>query len=429
MSATRLVDRIQQAARIVVRQMSQANDSISQAVVGRDGDRRIVINSSFLSRDLRSSVKTTQSSRRLTAQLVVAGKQVRASTVGVMDDRPLKGHYKILPAQDTKGVVTLGEAVAQELGRVGDLLFVLVGTIVGLRPHRQEVPTNPVQELHLDPAMKQTFSKVGEASYALKTILPIEDLLVQISETLHEGVELSLTDRQAIAGAYNELLDAATTNVAIPSGQIERPTETVLGQIVNSLEGQKKEYSNAVDALRKAPDDRHALHEVLRIAYNFSTDVLPLMSLFMSVCDLKPLVFWCTVDAQWALYAAFASLPWSALGRKESLHEYQGIVSQARNHAFHHLLPFDATVEIDLLNLNVRAEKIRLFLPFGERQGRGVRIQDQEIADVLAEFSRARQLPVSTTFWQANLGVMQASCTLAQCILDSIILIRGAKAN
>jgi hypothetical protein len=244
-----------------------------------------------------------------------------------------------------------------------------------------------------------------------------------------EGTELSAIERQAISNAYNELLDGATTDVAIPTERIARPKDTVLGQIVGSLQEQKDEYAGALSALRRASGDRHALHEVLRIAYNFSTDVLPLMSLFMSICDLKPLVFWCTVDAQWGLYAAFAALPWSALGRKESLHEYQEIVSAARNHAFHHVLPFDTTIEIDLLNLNVRAERIRLFSPFGERQGRGVRIQDQELADVLSEFSRARQRPVSIRFWQANFGVMQAACTLAQRVLESIILIHEARTS
>ena len=100
-ATSRLVDRIQHATRTVVRQMSQDSDSISQAVVGRDGDRRLIINSSFLSRDLRSTAKTHQSSRRLAAQLIVTGKQVGASTIGVMDDRQLKGHNKILPSQDT----------------------------------------------------------------------------------------------------------------------------------------------------------------------------------------------------------------------------------------------------------------------------------------------------------------------------------------
>jgi len=126
------------------------------------------------------------------------------------------------------------------------------------------------------------------------------------------------------------------------------------------------------------------------------------------------------------LYRAFTSLPWSALGRKEKLEEYQSIVSQARNHAFHHALPFDSTVEVDLSNLDVRADKIRLFLPFKEKQGRGVHIKDQKLADVLAEFSRAKLRPVSMVFWQANLKVMEQSCQLAQHILESLILIHQA---
>lgn len=407
--------------------MSQLNDSIPQAVVGREEERRLVINGSFLSRDLRSTVKTHQSSRRLATQLIVTGKQVGAGRIGVMDGRQLKGHYKILPSQDTHGLVRLEEAVAQELALLGNLLFVLAGTLRGLRPSTQTVQSETAHELRLDPTLKTTFASLGGGVYAVKMILPVEDLLVEISEALPEGTELSDSDRQAISDAYNRLLDAATMDVAIPTKPIGSPKETVLGQIVSSLEAQKDEYARALTALRTNPDDRHALHEVLRIAYNFSTDVLPLMSLFMSICDLKPLVFWCTVDAQWALHSAFAHLPWSALGRKESLHEYQEIVSQARNHAFHHVLPFDATVEINLLDSDVRAEKIRLFLPFGEKQGRGVRIQDQELADVLSEFSRARQRPVSIRFWQANLGVMQAACTLAQRVLESIMLIHEAR--
>src|SRR6185437_8009389 len=100
--------------------------------------------------------------------------------------------------------------------------------------------------------------------------------------------------------------------------------------------------------------------------------VLPLISLFMSVCDLKPLIFWCTVDRQWELYRAFAALPWSALGRKGKLEEYQSIISEARNSAFHHVLPFDATLEVDVSDLDVRAKKVRLFSPYGRKQGRGV---------------------------------------------------------
>jgi hypothetical protein len=130
---------------------------------------------------------------------------------------------------------------------------------------------------------------------------------------------------------------------------------------------------------------------------------------------------------QWALYQAFASLPWSDLGRKEKLEEYQSIVSEARNSAFHHVLPFDATIEVNLSQLDVRAEKIRLFSPYGHSKRRGVLLKDQELADLFSEFSRAKQRPVSNVFWESNLRVMEASCDLAQAVLETLILIHEAK--
>lgn len=91
------------------------------------------------------------------------------------------------------------------------------------------------------------------------------------------------------------------------------------------------------------------------------------------------------------------------------------------------MLPFDSTVEIDLSALDVRAETIRLFVPFGQKQSRGVHLKDQKLAEVLAEFSRARERPVSQVFWEANLAVMQAACKLAEEVLATLILIHNAR--
>jgi hypothetical protein len=75
----------------------------------------------------------------------------------------------------------------------------------------------------------------------------------------------------------------------------------------------------------------------------------------------------------------------------------------------------------------VRAQTIRLFVPFGQKQGRGVHLKDQKLADVLAEFSRAKQRPVSTIFWNANLNVMQEACHLAQQVLEMLVLVHEAR--
>lgn len=92
-----------------------------------------------------------------------------------------------------------------------------------------------------------------------------------------------------------------------------------------------------------------------------------------------------------------------------------------------HVLPFDSTVEIDLLTLDVLAEKIRLFVPFGQKEGRGVHLRDQKLAEVLGEFSRTKERSVSQVFWKANLAFIQAACKLAEEVLWALILIHGAR--
>ena len=412
--------KVQQGADAVVRQMVDEDDAIARAVIGRNTQKYLVINSSFLYRD----VKTAQSNRRLIARLTTSANRVRSDRISIIDNEPLKAHNKIVGAEAQ--LVSLPTAIHQEIASMGNLVFVLIGSIKGLRTCSQRVKSTRITEIRLVPS--QTGAPVqttGNGVYSIATLVPIEDLFEHINEELDEG--LSIQERQALVSAYDDMLDAAITEVTVPTTAVRRRQDTILGKIAVSVREQVSSYRTALDTLLAAPEDRMALNEVLRIAYNFSVDALPLLSLFVSVCDLKPLVFWCTVKEQWALHRAFSSLPWGALGRKEKLEEYKSLVSQARSYAFHHFLPFESTVEIDLTGLNVQARTIRLFLPFGQKSGRGFHIEDQELADVLVEFSRPKQRPVSEAFWRANLSVMECALKLTEEIVSSLILIHEAR--
>ncbi len=417
---------IQASVNATVRNIAETDDSVAGAVIGRKTTAHLIINGSFLYRD--KSVRTSQSNRRLLALLSATGKRVRSENIWIIDYATIKGHYKINPPQDAAKLITLATGVAQELASSGDLLFTLLGTVQGMRPQTQLVDSQKVTQIRMAPSLTDSaVQKTAEGIYSIREILPVEELLERIHEDLKAQGGLSPDDRRAIVTAYDCLMDEATTDVTVPSGEVTNPNETILGKITTSLNNQVDQYRTALASLRRSSDDHHALNEVLRIAYNFSADVLPLISLFVSICDLKPLVFWCTLQEHWALHRAFASLPWAAIGRKERIDEYKSIVSQARSHAFHHVLPFDSTIEIDLTRWDVRAEKIRLFLPFGQKEGRGVHLKDQKLAEVLAEFSRAKERPVSQTFWKANLLVMQAACKLAEEVLSALILIHRAR--
>jgi hypothetical protein len=422
----KIEDKIQASATAVVTNIAETDDAVASAIVGRKTMVHLVINGSFLYRD--KSVRTSQSHRRLLARLNATGKRVWSENISVIDNETIKTHYRMIALPDAARVRPLTTSVAQELAISGDLLFTLLGKVKGMRPQTQKIDGRKVQQLCLIPSLTgMDLQRTGDGIYSMRRVLPIEELLEFVHEDLKGQGGISPEDRRVIGSAYDKMLDEVTTEVSVPSGEVQDRNETILGRIVISLQQQADQYRAALAVLHSRSDDPQALNEVLRIAYNFSADVLPLISLFVSICDLKPLVFWCTLLEQWTLHQAFASLPWAALGRKEKLEEYKSIVSQARSHAFHHVLPFDSTVEIDLSTLDVRAEKIRLFVPFGQKEGRGVHLRDQKLAEVLAEFSRAKERPVSQLFWKANHAVMQAACRLSEQVLAALILMHDAR--
>ena len=124
-------------------------------------------------------------------------------------------------------------------------------------------------------SLPNEFQRISAGVYAFKRIVPVEDLLAQIGRDLEIERALSQEDRQGIAKAYDSLLDDAVTEVIVPTDEAVSPSDTTLGKIVNSLNARAREYGAAVSELQCSPDDQRVLNEVLRIAYNFSTDVLP----------------------------------------------------------------------------------------------------------------------------------------------------------
>jgi hypothetical protein len=419
---SRIVALIRSSVSAAIKQICTEDDSIAAAIMGRETKPNLVLNSSFISRDKRS-IPTTQASRRLVAQLASKGRQVLVDDLFVADDTAIRDNYKLIPPSDKFNRSFLDQAINQELEAMGDLIFVLVGKLAGLRQGSEAVGGKAVTELRLDPQLKSRIKRIDQSTYAVGSLVSVEDLLSQVDADLQSEGGFADAERTKVAEAYDRLLDVATADVVISTSRIQQPEETILGRIVDALKFQTGEYRIALQALVNGPDDKHALNEVLRIAYNFSSDVVPLLFLFVSICDLKPLVFWCTVGPQWAFRAALGNLPWLAMGKKEKLEDYRAIISRARDHAFHHILPFDATLEVDLSKFDVRAEKIRLFSPYGARGERGIYLKDQALAELFAEFSRSRQRPVSLVFWQANLRVMETACSLAGDVLHALICI------
>src|SRR5436305_702366 len=236
MTATNQIEAaIRAAMNAVVQQIAATHDEIAGAVVGRNTEVHLVMNNSFLSRS-GQSMKTNQSSRRLVARLVAKGKHVSADEISIAEDLTGTKHYRLLFAAEKATLTPLNTAINQELVSIGDLLFILIGTIKGMRSYVQIVQSSIVKELHVGTSPGKDFEKVGSGLYAIRKLLPLEELLDHITEDLGQSASLTVEDRRAIAKAYDEVLDSVVTEVTVPTAKVTNPKNTILGQIVGSLD-------------------------------------------------------------------------------------------------------------------------------------------------------------------------------------------------
>lgn len=218
--------------------------------------------------------------------------------------------------------------------------------------------------------------------------------------------------REAFGVTLDKLQDEGVAELQIPSlgSSLQRG---ISDAIIEVLTQQRSEYAAALARLDKKGDsDAGALNEILRIAYNFSSDATGYLNLVVSICDLKPIVLWGTIAEHYALSEAFRLLPWTRSRNKPSLKNYGLTISDARNSAFHNLFPFKKALNVNLPSAALRGAELRLFSEHAKKKDNQLSYHDKPLVDVLVEFTRARERQVSKHFWQQNLQVMDSTIAL-----------------
>ena len=172
---------------------------------------------------------------------------------------------------------------------------------------------------------------------------------------------------------------------------------------------------------------RDALTNILRISYNFAQDAVKLIQLIVHLCDIKPIVLWCTLTWHYELGKEIEHLPWSYFrNTKPTLSNYQDIVRTARNRAFHSLIPFHESIVVDLNGIDISAKTLHLFESYTTKRSNPLDYQDRQIVELLAEFTRPREAVVPPSFWKQNLCVIEATRDLVRSTAECLVLLRKA---
>jgi hypothetical protein len=415
---------------------------------GGDAGDIIFINNSFVFRD----VKTKKSDLYLAVEVGQNGLPSGNTFIGHPQSN-MNSDFRYCTPAERMSLVGLEIKIKEQMGALGQLVFILIGcvrddaVIEALLSHpvfkklvwnpriksvihidEKEITIRNVQDweiiwqklaAHFREMLEKDPKKYIEEKYRKPSRKKKKDTEQNPSQDepidLPKAIEKEIEDlKKAMEAGILDLQDQAFANLVIPNSKKRRENpQQILCRIVDALTIEKDKYITALkDYKSDALNAEQALHEILRISYNFEKEAITLLNLIVSVCDLKPVILWGTLYQHYALSDAFRDLPWFTKAYKPSLKNYKSIIDDARNSAFHNVFPFQKTLEIALPQSALREAKLRIFSEYENKKENALNFQDKELVDVLLEFTRARRRPAALDFWDKNLVVMESLIAL-----------------
>lgn len=391
----------------------------------------VLINNSFIYRD---KIKTTKNKLYLT--LKMREPLPDAAELYISSGIAINSNFKTLRRNSSNlpSLVRLDDAVNTELDSLGWLVLILVGCIDRSQIFRERVNHALFGELCLDPAARDMLC-LDQNRIVISRMVDEETLWLKLSRQARANgvVDHDLPDSliAPLTDALRNLRKNSFLMLRLPDAA-GIAGDTLLGSIVDALKVNTGEYHASLMKLgNDLGSDSLEYANMLRIAYNFAGEAVTLIRLLISICDLKPLLLWMTLKEQIQLAEAFRTLPWARLSTKPSLDEYHKTISSARNSSFHHLFPFDRAIEVQLDGVSVVAKRLRLFSEYtpSSKNKNLFEYEDQQLIDLLTEFTRSEEVRVSLEFWQRNLDVMNATVNLLSEICSSLGLLAHNQSN
>ena len=373
----------------------------------------VVINNSVLYRE---NSRTKKSTKYLALEII--DPSAFTYKIWIINFNRKINDFSIIPMKhsDFKSLVKieLKEAIERELTSLGRLIFLLIGDINDKEIFEQPIDHPLFNKLVLDSSIDSQLAIRGK-EIIIKNILNSEVLwsLLESACKADSTIPNPLPDDFVgkFTTAINELQKISHVKLIIPNAG-ENFENSFLDQVVLSLQDNLREYKESLEACIDPIRDRNHYNNLLRISYTYSDEIVRFIKLFSSISDLKPIMFWLTAFEQFTFSFALENLPWERLGRKkQDLYDYVDTVKSARNKAFHNLLGFNQTIDVQLGNITIKPISLRLFTEHKSKDNI-FDYEDKELIDILSEFTRAGESLVTFDFWKRNLIVMEHSLKL-----------------
>jgi hypothetical protein len=367
----------------------------------------IVVNNSFI---FRGEVQTNKSNSylgfKLNNEKLISGYYV---IHGIKkNDVDFKVFSEQTVVKNKLAVNKLEDLIPEQLNELGKLVFVLLGKIDDKQIFSEEVNSDYFTSIELDPSVNAI--SINDSKLILNDTSDEENIWNFIVEKF-SGNEDFETSQEALRQSVGKAIDLIEQNsfatLTIPE-KISDNEKTVTTDLLDVLIQQIEDYQTAFEKCNGDPTkDKGSFNEVLRIAYNFSTDATTFIKLIVSICDIKPIVLWGTISSHYKLSESFRELPWTRSKNKPSLKNYIATVGNARNSAFHKFFPFRKTLTVQLPKDALKDFNLRIFSEYTNRSNNELSYTDKELVEVLIEFTRTNEHKISPLFWKKNLQIMK----------------------
>jgi hypothetical protein len=376
-------------------------------------DDLVIINNSFLFRD---QFQTNKNPSYL-CMMAADGSDFKIKNLALVDGIQVNSDFKYISkkSKNLPNKQSITNAIEEELASLGRMIFILIGQVNATEQFSETINHALFNEIQIDPTLPNSLT-VAQPLIQVQN-LPDEELLL---DEIEKAVPLPDNFYKPFHDAYIKLKKKCFASLQVPKPG-EKVTVGFLDEVANALARQADEYHASLQKCGPQLDQNQAeFNNVLRIAYDFESDAVRILRLLMSVCDLKPIILWMTLSAHHNLSEAFRCLPRSRDQNKPSLSNYREMIHGARNRAFHNLLPFGQSIQVDLDGINIKAKRLRLFSEYKLKSENVFDFEDKQLVEILTEFTRADEKYVTPDFWKRNHDVMIATAQLVAAVSDAI---------
>jgi len=374
----------------------------------------IVFNNSFL---FRENIKTVKSKKYLGCKISTT-KVIDFTQCYVMEGFSLNMPYKIITETPSISKSTIIQEIRRELQELGELVFVLIGEIIDDVQISETIVSADIKNITLNPTQIDLIDFVGDTIF-IKEFSDGKMIWDTTEQHLtNEGKNIPDNLSKQINTALQKIQRHAYSKLELPL-TIDPSKEYLIDKIEKVVQDHITDYATHIGNINS---NQQSYNEILRISYNFVSDINKLLVLIINVCDLKPIILWMNIHKFLKLDIAFKDLPFGFSKTKPSLKTYESLIKNARNKTFHQLFPFNKSLELKIDNLD--DIKLRMFSSFNNKSDNTVSYKDKKLAEILLDFTRVVEQSVDNNFWTKNQVVMNSINELIKNTSNTLKLLK-----